>query len=256
MVQNSSKKNFSYLIVGRVVGLFIQALFYLIFAVIFEPEQYGELNVIIALAGAFATVSRFGTALTIQVYQSKKKSESIDQIKIIFVISTGVGALILLSYNVFASIPCIGISLFIMYQQELLGLKEYKKHMINSLLRGGLFLTIPLLLYFMFDIPGIVFKLSYKFQKSKEWSMESNNSHKMPLKRFIQFAYMEEPKWATLCTIFLISRNMNKLLIHTKHWHFSISSFDIFYKNSECLYRIAIFSSFKDIMCYLNLFSH
>jgi len=156
MAKENATKNFSYLGIGRVVALFLQALFYLLFASILEPELYGRLNVILALAGTFATLSRFGLGFTIQVFQSKKDSTSSNQIKTLFLVSTTAASLILLPIDIFAALLCFGMSLFIMYQQDLLGLKKYKKFMISSLVRSSLFFVIPILLYYAFEIPGIV----------------------------------------------------------------------------------------------------
>jgi len=149
-------KNFSYVGIGRVSALILQAIFYLLFASLLDPESYGELNVIIALAGTFAVVSRFGLNVSIQVYQAKKKSEITDQLKTLFVISTSVAALILLPIDIFAALLCVGFSFFIMNQHNLLGLLQYKKFMINTLIRNILVLIISIILYFIFDIPGIV----------------------------------------------------------------------------------------------------
>jgi len=156
MKQNRASINFSYIGIGRFVSIFIQALFYLLFAKLLEPDIYGELNVILALAGTFAIISRLGLAYTLQVYQSKKESELSDRVKTLFLLSTGAASVILLSIDVFAALLCFGMSLFIMYQQDLLGLLEYKKFMIISILRGGLFFIIPILLYFVLEIPGVV----------------------------------------------------------------------------------------------------
>ena len=48
MTLSNSFKNFSYIGVGRVTGIILQAIFYLIFAALLEPESYGELTYIIA----------------------------------------------------------------------------------------------------------------------------------------------------------------------------------------------------------------
>ena len=156
MTQNNSAKNFSYVGIGRVSGIILQGIFYLLFASLLDPASYGELNVIIALAGTFVVVSRFGLNLSLQVYQAKKKSEIADQIKTLFVITTAIASLILLPIDVFAAVLCVGISFFILNQRNLLGLLQYKKFMINNILRNILFLIIPIILYFILEIPGIV----------------------------------------------------------------------------------------------------
>lgn len=156
MVLGTAAKNFSFIGIGKTVGLLVQGLFYLLFAALLEPESYGHLSVIIALAGTFATVSRFGLGYTLQVNQSKKKSELTDQVKTLFIILTGTAALILLTIDIFAAALCIGISFYLMNQQNLLGLHQYKKFMTNSLLRSGMFFVIPILLFYVFEIPGLV----------------------------------------------------------------------------------------------------
>ena len=107
MTLNNSAKNFSYVGFGRVFGIIFQGIFYLLFASLLEPESYGELNVIVALATTFAVVSRFGLNLSLQVYQSKKKSEIADQIKTLFVITTAIASLILLPIDVFGAVLCV-----------------------------------------------------------------------------------------------------------------------------------------------------
>ena len=156
MSHNASIKNFSFIGIGKFVSIIVQALFYLFFAAVLEPEKYGELNVILALALTFATVSRFGLNFSLQVQQAKKNIGFSDQINTLFIILTSIAALILVPIDIFAAVLCFGASLFIMNQQNLLGLRQYKKFMINSILKSVLFFIIPILLFFVLDIPGIV----------------------------------------------------------------------------------------------------
>jgi len=58
--------------IGRITTIGIAAIFYLIIAALLEPERYGELNVIVALAGTFSTISLFGLNLSLQVIMPKK----------------------------------------------------------------------------------------------------------------------------------------------------------------------------------------
>ena len=153
----------SYVGIGRVVTLILQAVFYLFFAAILGPVDYGKLNLILALAGTFSIISAFGLPQTLQVYSAKKKSNTVDQLNTLFVILTIIAALILLLQDIFASILCLGLSLFMMNQRTLLGLRKYKKFMLNSILRGILFLSIPFGFYFVFEIPGIVLGLAISY---------------------------------------------------------------------------------------------
>jgi len=156
MVNLGSFKNFSYISVGRLVGVALQASFYLLFAVLLEPESYGQLNYIIALAGTFALVSRFGMSYTVTVFRAKQKSDLSDQLNTLFLVTTSVAALILLSIDEFAALLCLAFSFFAMNQHNLLGFKKYKKYMVNNILKNVLILIIPVLLYFIFEIPGIL----------------------------------------------------------------------------------------------------
>jgi len=156
MEKGNPARNFSFIGAGRVIALALQALFYLLFASILGPEEYGQLNVIIALAGTTATFSRLGLNVSLQVYQAKEKSELTQRIKTLFLLSTAVGAIVLLPIDMFASLLCIGTSLFLMTQSELLGLRKYKQFMIYNILRGGLFFVLPIIFYFIIGIPGVV----------------------------------------------------------------------------------------------------
>lgn len=156
MEQNNSFRNFSYVGIGRVTAIVLQAIFYLLFASLLGPESYGRLSVIIALAGTFSVFSRFGLSLTLQVYKAKKNEKLSDQINTLFVITTSTAALILLTIDVFAAVLCIGVSFFSMNMANLLGLRQYKKFMLNLIVKSVLTIIIPVLLYFVLEIPGIV----------------------------------------------------------------------------------------------------
>jgi len=152
--------NFSFIGIGRVATIVLQALFYLLLAAFLEPETYGELSVIVALAGTFSIISLFGLNLSIQVYQAKNNSKVSTQITTLFLVLTSVAALVLLLIDPIAALLCVGLSIFAINQSNLLGLKKYKKYMIFSIIKSGTFFVIPILLYFVFDIYGIVLGLA------------------------------------------------------------------------------------------------
>jgi len=156
MEKENTIKNFSYVGIGRVATIVLNALFYLLLANLLDPEIYGDLNVILALAGAFSIFSMFGLNLSLQVFKAKKNSKLSEQIITLFIISTTGASLILLVIDPIAALLCIGLSFFSMARAHLLGLKDYKNYMIYSILKSGAFFIIPLLLFFVYDIPGIV----------------------------------------------------------------------------------------------------
>lgn len=156
MEKNNSSKHFSYLSIGRITATFLQAVFFLIIASILDPEQYGILNVTIALAGTFSVFSRFGMANTLQIYRAKNNTKTSEQINTLFVLSTSVAAIVLVTIDPLAAVLCIAMSFFAMNLQNLLGLKLYKQFMIFSIFKSATFIFIPVILYFIFEIPGIV----------------------------------------------------------------------------------------------------
>ncbi len=156
MEGKKSLTHFSYIVIGRIAAIGLLALFYLILASLLEPESYGELSVIVALAGSFSIISMLGLNVSLQVNVAKKNSSVSDQINTLFVISTTIGALILLTINPIAALLCVSISLFSMNQFNLLGLKQYKNYMINAVQKSATFVVIPLILYFVLDIPGVI----------------------------------------------------------------------------------------------------
>jgi len=149
-------KNFSYLSIGQIIATGFQAGFYLIFASLLEPELYGQMSYIIAIAAIFAAVSRFGLNYSVTVYQAKSQSEIANQLNILALITTGSASLILLSINPYAAILCLGLNFFSMNQHNLLGLKKYKKQMLFAIVKSILIISFPILLYFILEIPGIL----------------------------------------------------------------------------------------------------
>ncbi len=160
MNNDNSIKNFSHVGIGRIITIVFHALFYLVIAALLDPEAYGELIVILALAGTFSIVSLFGLNISMQVYRAKENYEITNQITTLFIILTTSAALILVTINQIAAFLCIATSFFAMTQSHLLGSKQYKQYMIYSIIKSGTFFVIPILLYFVFDINGIIFGMA------------------------------------------------------------------------------------------------
>ena len=156
MSYNRSAKNFSYIAVSNAIGGAIQGIFYIIFAALLDPENYGLMSYIIALAGTFSLFSRFGLPLTAVVYRGKEDHLRVNQAHVLALISTGIGAIILLPINQYASLLCIGVSFFSINIYDLIGKKQYKKYFSTYMIKAISIITIPFLLYFLVDIPGII----------------------------------------------------------------------------------------------------
>ena len=128
---DKSSQNFSFVALGRLAGSGSQAIFYFIFAFFLEPELYGEMSYLIALAGTFSIISRFGLNQTVTVYQAKNENSIVNQINVLSLLTTSVAAIILLPINIFAAFLALSLSFFPMNQYNFLGQKNYKKFSTN-----------------------------------------------------------------------------------------------------------------------------
>lgn len=162
-MSQSNFRNFSFVMVGRVISSGLQAMFYLIFAAMLDPAAYGNLSYIIALAGTVSIVSRFGLNQSVTVYQAKNESELSNNLNILSVITTITASLILLPFNIYAALLCFAISFFIMNIHNLMGLKKYKQYMTIDIVKGILIVSIPVFFYFILEIPGIVIGMSVSY---------------------------------------------------------------------------------------------
>jgi len=156
MSEKKSFKDFTYVTLGRTIPTGLQAGFYIIFATILEPEIYGEMVYLIAFAGTFSIIGRFGLSHTIVVFQAKGNLIASNQAKILALITTSVAAIILIYLNVYVALLCFGVSLFILNQFNFLGSKKYKEFFQIGLLKGILIISLPILFYFVWEIPGIL----------------------------------------------------------------------------------------------------
>ena len=156
MAEKNSTRNFSFVALGQIVGTGLQAIFYFSLAALLDPENFGEMSYWISIAGTFALIARFGLAQTVTVYQAKNNHLLTGQANILAFITSGVAALILVPFDVFAAALSFTMSLFVMNQNNLLGLKKYKRYMWINIVKNILIVIAPISLYFVLDIPGIL----------------------------------------------------------------------------------------------------
>ena len=149
MLADKSSRNFSYVTIGRIVSSALLAAFYLVFATILEPTDYGEMGFLIALAGTSSVISRFGLPQTLVVFKAKGNQELSNQVITLGVVTTSAASIILLFLDMYSALLCLGISFFFLYQHNLLGEKKYKSAMNHFILRGVLTFAIPFPLYFV-----------------------------------------------------------------------------------------------------------
>ncbi|MGI0027530.1 MAG: oligosaccharide flippase family protein [Nitrosopumilaceae archaeon] len=151
-----SAKNFSYVSIGQTVATGFQACFYLIFAGLLDPEHYGQISYLIAIAGVFSTVSRFGLPYTVTIYAAKENHILSNQANVMAIIATTLASIVLIPINIYAAILSFTLSSFALNQHNLLGFKKYKQYMWTAIIKSALLVALPVLLYFMFEVPGIL----------------------------------------------------------------------------------------------------
>jgi len=131
------------------------------------------MSYLIALAGTFSVVSRFGLPQTIVVYRAKGNLELSNQVNLLCLITTSTASIILVFINEFSALLSLGISLFFLYQHNLLGEKRYKDFMKNSILRSALAFVIPFPMYFVLDVPGVILGMAIGTLISGIWFLNS-----------------------------------------------------------------------------------
>jgi len=172
-MSNQPVRGFVQVAAGRVIPAALQAIFYLVFAYILEPESYGQLSYLISIAGVASVISRFGLPYSITVYSAKKNFLFVNQANIILLIIGSVTAIILLVVDPFVALLSFALTIFATNQHNLLGLKKYQKFMTNAIIKSVLLISITILLYFYLDLSGILLGMaisnlviSYDFIKS------------------------------------------------------------------------------------------
>ena len=78
--------NFMLVSSGRVISSALQAIFYIIFAILLSPEEYGNLSYLIAIAGVASIISRFGLTHSIVIFQAKSDYSTVNQINLLVLI--------------------------------------------------------------------------------------------------------------------------------------------------------------------------
>ncbi|HLC24338.1 MAG TPA: oligosaccharide flippase family protein [Nitrosopumilaceae archaeon] len=168
-MSDNSTKNFSYITSGRIISSALLAIFYLIFAAILAPSDYGQMGYLIALSGTFSVVSRFGLPQTITIYLAKGNRQLSNQLTLLAVITTSAASIILAFIDEFSALLCIGLTLFFLFQHNLLGEKRYKDFMKDSILRSVLIFAIPFPLYLVLGVPGIILGMAIGNMTSGLW---------------------------------------------------------------------------------------
>jgi len=207
MSEKQTARNFSFVALGRIVNTALQAIFYFVFAALLGPESFGILSFLIAVGGTASVISRFGLPASVVVYHGKGDKLLVNQINVFALITTGVAAVILITFDIGSALIAFSLSYFVMNQHNLLGMKRYKTYFIDSLIKGISILALPVLLYFFFDLPGILIGMAIgnfiggthlikSLSRQTNSFREFKNNFKVIIHNFGASISSALPKWA------------------------------------------------------------
>jgi len=225
-------------VAGRITSSALLAIFFLIFATILGPTEYGEMGYLIAIAGTFSIVSMFGLPQTVVVYLAKENKILARQLNLLAVITASVASIMLLFLNVYAAVLCLGISFFMLYQHNLLGEKKYQRFLKSTIFRSSLTFVLPFPLYFVLGLPGILLGMAIGNIISSVWLV---NSVSFKVKSF----GLIKSNYKVLINNFGIDSSMNlvrgidRLLVATL---FGFLSTGIYIFNIQILFGLEIIS--------------
>ncbi|MBS7633552.1 oligosaccharide flippase family protein [Candidatus Bathyarchaeota archaeon] len=162
-----------YTALGSLGSAILGALFWFILASVLEVENYGLANYYIALASIFAALGTIGLDTTITTYLAKGERETLYAANSLSLISGLLSAFVLSIFQLFSGFLSASMIFFAMTMAEILGEKMYRQYAFVSIGHRLGQITLSILLYTRFGIPGIILGyflgaiiFSYKYFKS------------------------------------------------------------------------------------------
>ncbi|MDC0205092.1 hypothetical protein OAJ58_00890 [Nitrosopumilus sp.] len=157
-------KNFSSILFADGIGAIFTAIFWILFASLIEPEQYGEIAFLLGIASFVTTISIIGTQETLTVYLAKKvKIESTFYFLglVIGIISSLV--VLLIFYRLDLIFLIFAYMINVLAIGELLGKKLYKSYAKYVLIQKISTLILGLGFFYLFGIDGILYALAITY---------------------------------------------------------------------------------------------
>jgi len=158
-IKNKSKnlKNLTAIGITDIFIKSISAVFWFYMATILAPEQYGEINYLIAIGGIGSTVAALGAATTLTVYVAK--GIKIQPALYILTLTAGtIAAIVLfLMFETFViSVFLIGHLVFVLGMSEILGRKLYILYCKFVITQNLLMVSLSLGFYFLIGFEGVI----------------------------------------------------------------------------------------------------
>ncbi len=165
--------------IANFFGAGILSVFWIFLASILEPDGYGEVSYLLAIANIVSVIAFLGAGQTLIVFIAKGANlqSGIYFISLCSGIITAIIVFFVLG-SIEVSIYIIGYVIFGLVTHELLGLKHFKKYSLYFIIQRILMVCLAVIFYLFFGIEGIIlgyaiaflpysFVIYKKFKKSK-----------------------------------------------------------------------------------------
>ena len=152
---------------GDIVGSALGAIFWFYLASQIEPEQYGQIQWFIGIAGAMSYVALFGSQNTIIVFAAKNLKIQSTLYFISLIASIVLSTIVIVIFPSFYQID-VGLILFAYVINtlaigDLLGRKLYSSYAKYILLQKGLTVILGISFYSLFGYESIIFALALSY---------------------------------------------------------------------------------------------
>lgn len=160
----TSLKGLASIGLSDIIGNAITVIFWFYIASRLEPNEYGQIQYFLGIAGTAAYISLIGTQNTITVYTAKK----INVQSTLYLLSLIVGlvcsiVIILVFYRVDTSLILFGYIINTLAIGELLGRKVYSSYAKYVLTQKGLTMILGIGFYYLFGVEGIIYALALSY---------------------------------------------------------------------------------------------
>ena len=157
-------KNFSSILFADGIGAIFSAIFWITFASLIDPEQYGEISLWIGIAGFVSTISIIGTRDALTVYIAKKVKIESTFYFLGLIIGIILSLIVLfIFYKLDLVFLIFAYIINVLAIGELLGKKLYQSYAKYVLIQKILTLVLGLGFFYLFGVDGILYALAITY---------------------------------------------------------------------------------------------
>jgi O-antigen/teichoic acid export membrane protein len=163
-IKSKVLRDLGFLGFSNIIGMGISAVFWLYLANLLGPNDFGEIQYYLGIAGIAYLIASIGAPNTITIYAAK----NIKIHSALFLISI-IGGLIafLVLFGIFGRLDIgfmvLGFIIYDLVINFLLGKKEYSKYATHFLIQKILMLGLGIGFYYIFGLEGIIFGMALSY---------------------------------------------------------------------------------------------